>query len=66
MIKRIIKETISEYDKDGKRVRQTVTETTEDDDIQYNYMPPAWWGYGPTCESTIVNANEGGLNAASR
>lgn len=29
MIKRTIRETVSEYDKDGNIVRQTVTETTE-------------------------------------
>lgn len=66
MIKRIVEETVSEYDKDGRLVRQTITKTTEDDDTQYNYVPPAWWGYGPTCETTAISANEGGLNAASR
>lgn len=32
MVKRTIKETISEYDEGGRVIRQTVTETTEDDD----------------------------------
>lgn len=35
MIKRTIKETVREYDADGKVVRETVTETTEDDDTMY-------------------------------
>lgn len=51
MIKRTIKETVREYDADGKVVRETVTETTEDDDTMY--FPPfqtyqetvkPWWG----------------------
>ena len=41
MIKRTIKETVNEYDKDGNLVKQTVTETTEDDDTQY-------WPCNPT------------------
>ena len=49
------KETIREYDADGKVVRETVTETTEDDDTMY--FPPfqtyqetvkPWWGE-PSC-----------------
>lgn len=43
MIKRTIKETVNEYDKDGNLVKQTVTETTEDDDAQY--VPYNPWGY---------------------
>lgn len=35
MIKRIIKETITEYDEDGKITRTTITETTEDDGTEY-------------------------------
>lgn len=55
MIKRTIKETVREYDTDGKVVRETVTETTEDDDTMY--FPPfqtyqetvkPWWGE-PSC-----------------
>lgn len=55
MIKRTIKETVREYDVDGKVVRETVTETTEDDDTMY--FPPfqtyqetvkPWWGE-PSC-----------------
>lgn len=41
MVKRTIKETVTEYDKDGNIVKQTVTETTEDDDTQY-------WPYNPS------------------
>lgn len=35
MIKRVIKETVKEYDESGKVIRETVTETTEDDDTVY-------------------------------
>ncbi len=59
MIKRTIKETISEYDKDGRLIRQTVTETSENDDTQYfpYTLPPytaqgtypRWLADGPTC-----------------
>lgn len=55
MIKRTIKETVREYDADGKVVRETVTETTEDDDTMYfpqfqTYQETVkpWWGE-PTC-----------------
>ena len=59
MIKRTIKETVREYDADGKVVRETVTETTEDDDTMY--FPPfqtyqetvkPWWGE-PSCTCTL-------------
>lgn len=61
MTKRTIKETIREFDENGKVVRETVTETTEDDDnvywpystttptIVYNSAVPEWWKDGPTC-----------------
>lgn len=59
MVKRTIKETIREYDEDGHLTRETVTETTEDDDSvcpPYYIFPPAsapvipqpWWSE-PTC-----------------
>lgn len=35
MIKRTIKETVREYDEIGKLVRETITETQEDDDTVY-------------------------------
>ena len=35
MIKRTIKETVREYDEVGKLVRETITETMEDDDSMY-------------------------------
>lgn len=35
MIKRTIKETIREYDKDGKVIRETITETSEYDNTAY-------------------------------
>lgn len=53
MIKRTIKETVSEYDSDGKLIKQTITETTEDDDtIYYSSYPiqyPTIYGVEPTC-----------------
>lgn len=60
MIKRTIKETVREYDVDGKVVRETVTETTEDDDTMY--FPPfqtyqetvkPWWGE-PSCTCKTI------------
>lgn len=41
MIKRTIRETVREYDADGKVVKQTVTETSEEDDTVYypTYTP---------------------------
>lgn len=44
MVKRTIKETIREYDEDGHLTRETVTETTEDDDNVYSpyyVFPPS-------------------------
>lgn len=35
MVKRTIKETVREYDEGGRLTRETVTETTEDDDSAY-------------------------------
>lgn len=60
MIKRVIKETVNEYDKDGELVRQTITETTEDDDTMYFppftptpynpvNTPSPWWSTEPSC-----------------
>ena len=43
MIKRTIKETIDEYDNEGKMIRKTVTETKEEDNnpnlFQYTTTP---------------------------
>lgn len=53
MVKRTIKETVNEYDSDGKLIKQTITETTEDDDtIYYPSYPiqyPTVYGVEPTC-----------------
>lgn len=35
MIKRAIKEIVREYDEAGKLVKETITETQEDDDTSY-------------------------------
>lgn len=66
MIKRTIKETISEYDSEGRLVRQTVTETAEDDDTTYfptyPYLqtPPAvapYWSTEPVCTCDAANVS---------
>ena len=53
MIKRTIKETVIEYDKDGKVVKETITETTEDDDTQYNPFYPHINGITCTVDPAI-------------
>lgn len=35
MVKRTIKETVREYDDSGNLLKETITETTEDDDTIY-------------------------------
>ncbi len=54
IFKRTIKETVNEYDDEGKLVKQTFTETTEDDDAPYwrynpspSFLSP-WWGVDHT------------------
>lgn len=55
MVKKTIKETVTEYDEAGKITRQTITETTEEDDTDHvPYTPsypsdPFWYQSGPTC-----------------
>lgn len=58
MIKRKTIETIKEYDENGKLIRETVTETTEDDNnTYYPYQPyypttpysPVTYGTEITC-----------------
>ncbi|MEG1882299.1 MAG: hypothetical protein RR224_01090 [Clostridia bacterium] len=59
MIKRTVKETIREYDGNYKLLKETITETTEDDDTAYfpaftpyPYTParsPEPWYAEPTC-----------------
>lgn len=67
MIKRTIKETITEYDKDGNIVRQTVTETQEDDGTQViPYRPQfwyrddvrPWWQHGSTYQCNATDKTE--------
>lgn len=45
MIKRDIVETVYEYDKEGKLVSKTVTETHEEDTNITTNTPPSWWTY---------------------
>lgn len=69
MVKRTIKETVREYDTDGKLLKETVTETTEDDDTTYfppfnpyPYASPStpspWWSVEPTCTCDASNHKE--------
>ena len=73
MITRTIKETTREYDENGNLVRETVTETTEDDNTtywpSYPYQP-----YNPmitgtqyiTWSNTTADSSKGESNGASR
>lgn len=65
MTKRTIRETVKEYDEKGNVIRETVTETTEDDDtVYYPYYAPTpytpintptpWWNVP---EVTTANAS---------
>lgn len=65
MTKRTIRETIKEFDEKGNVIRETVTETTEDDDtVYYPYyaptpytpinIPTPWWNVP---EATTANAS---------
>lgn len=66
MVKRTIREEVTEYDRDGNIVRRIVTDTSEDDDTQYSpcypgFMPgsaPMWWTYGPTCQCSTESVGE--------
>lgn len=61
MIKRTIKETVREYDVDGNLVKETVTETTEDDNTIY-YPPYTPLQYQPwyvnTCDAKQTNITQ--------
>lgn len=65
MIKRTIRETVKEYDEKGNVIKETITETTEDDDtIYYPYhtltpyapinTPTPYWNVP---EATTANAS---------
>lgn len=65
MTKRTIRETVKEFDEKGNVIRETVTETTEDDDtVYYPYYAPTpytpintptlWWNVP---EATTANAS---------
>ena len=63
MIKRKTVETTKEYDADGRLIKETVVETTEDDDSVYypytvNPCTPAPWWSTPTCVSASTVAQE--------
>ena len=65
MIKRDIVETVYEYDKEGKLVSKTVTETHEEDTNITTNTPPLWWTYDTsqnwppyiTCNDTKTNGD---------
>lgn len=65
MIKRDIVETVYEYDKEGKLVSKTVTETHEEDTNITTNTPPSWWTYDTfrnwppyiTCNDTKTNGD---------
>ena len=65
MIKRDIVKTVYEYDKEGKLVSKTVTETHEEDTNITTDTPSSWWTYDPsrnwppyiTCNDTKTNGN---------
>ena len=64
MIKRDIVETVYEYDKEGKLVSKTVTETHEEDTNITTNTPPSWWTYPSqnwppyiTCNDTKTNGD---------
>ena len=66
MVKRKIKETVLEYDEGGKIIKETITETTEDDDTMYLpsfnpypyypvYSPDKFWCGTQEHTSPVVN-----------
>ena len=58
MIKRDITETVYEYDKEGKLVKKTVTETHEEDSntsITYPYTSPSWRWPEIYCNTSETN-----------
>lgn len=52
MVKRVIKETVSEYDGNGNLIKVTTTETTEDDNNTYYY--PYYPYYPNTGDATSI------------
>lgn len=61
MIKRDITETIYEYDKEGKLIKKTVTETHEEDTNILNTSSPYThqsWPYEITCTNTTSTINQ--------
>lgn len=49
MVEKIVKETVREYDKEGKLVKETVKETTEKTEIcsSPDITCPRWWDTSP-------------------
>jgi len=56
MIKRKIIETIKEYDENGKLTRETITETTEDDNNTY-YPQQPYAPFVPVTYNTETTCN---------
>lgn len=57
MIKRDIITTVYEYDKEGKLVSKTVTETHEEDTNIITNTPPSWWTYTNSNTNDYVTKN---------
>ena len=67
MTKRTIKETIREYDDSGNLIRETITETTEDDDTQIvPYFPTVNPQYAPYCDNGITCCQTASKTASSQ
>ena len=72
MTKRLVKEIVREYDESGNLIRETVTETTEDDDtVYYPYYVPSpygpaetpnpFWSIEPTCTCGCTDNRASGM-----
>ena len=58
MIKRDVTETVYEYDKEGKLIKKTVTETHEEDGnttMTWPYTTPYWHWPQITCDTAETN-----------
>lgn len=67
MVKRTTKETIRDFDTEGRLLRETVTEISEDDDTVFYpayqpNLPPVIWGTDITCSTQC----KGGADAEGR
>jgi hypothetical protein len=57
MIKTRTIETVEEFNDDGKLIKKTTTETTEENDAKENWYPtgnPNWWTYPNPYQPTVT------------